>query len=121
MYIPPGSVDVYTLDVTTPWLNPGDEDLMSICDVRVTTAGWNLPCVNDTQMDHVYSSSNDNETFNEATLDMGWIGNSADSGLLSDQANMVSEASGMLCKIHLKNEKNMPSVLLQLSYQSRTL
>ena len=89
IYVPPGSVDTYTITFLTS-STVGNEGKLTICDARVVTAGWNLPCVDDNQMDHVLSSEDLNITFNRAVIEVGWLGNAADTGAMSDPDNKVS-------------------------------
>ena len=62
---------------------------MSICDIRIISAAWHVPCVNDTWL-HRYTTTVDrNFTRGEVKFIIGTLLNSADTGTgtISDEEN----------------------------------
>ncbi len=90
IYVPPGSTADYHLEVYAP-SNESLDGQFHICDVRISTAGWNLPCVSDKFVPPwAYNKSDvDNSTVSSAILQLGYISNMLDTGTVQDDKNLV--------------------------------
>ena len=90
IYIPVNSFENYVIEFDAP-VNSSDVGKLSICDARVTSAGWNIPCINDTYMEHTYTADSGNASYTKARINAGVIGNIGAPGTATEDAyNLVS-------------------------------
>ena len=82
--IPQQTASKYIIEIFAP-VNDSLAGKQTICDIRTSRAGWNIPCLNDTILSRQYLSVDGNKTYNYAKLEMGYIANVAVDGATSDK------------------------------------
>ena len=90
IYIPPESIAHYEVEFQS---NIDEPYKTTLCEARVISSGWNIPCVNGSFLETTYNSSTDNQH-----IDMAYI----DAGVMT---NMRLESEGLPVKYD-KNQVN---------------
>ncbi|PAA51165.1 hypothetical protein BOX15_Mlig025174g3, partial [Macrostomum lignano] len=87
-YLPVDTLGEYSVDFLVPF-NTSDRGKLHICSTRVVRVGWNLPCVNDTQLTRVFNDTYDSGATDRSQINLGFIQNIATSGAVVQEDNKI--------------------------------